>query len=143
MEYLLIALIPGAFVLNYTFYKMKLRDMKKQLIISNKQFTRLRKNFNELKDNPNISVKFFTPLNKGGITKNNTNMHIAPVETSVILEKLTMKTEVQILDRASVENTYWFYVQIPCENNINCRGWIKEKDFTMLYNHSNKLKNPF
>lgn len=143
LELLLLLLIPGSFVVSYSYYKHMLSKMKKQLILSNNQFSRLKSDYRSmLNDSSNLAVKFFTPLNKGGITSSRTNLHIAPLDNSSILQKFTIKQEVQILDKATVNNISWFYVNIPTSNNINCRGWIKEADFDILYTNSNRLNNP-
>lgn len=143
LEFLLVLLIPSSFIVSYSYYKHMMSKMKKQLILSNNQFSRLKSDYRSiLNDSSKLSVKFFTPLNKGGITNTRTNLHIAPLDNSSILRKFNMKLEVQILDKATVNNVSWFYVNIPAEDNVNCRGWIKESDFDILYTTSNRLNRP-
>ena len=48
--------------------------------------------------------------------------------------------EVYIIDEVKNNQTYWYYVSLPLDSNINSRGWICEEEFLTLYDNT-KLSN--
>lgn len=51
--------------------------------------------------------------------------------------------EVKILDSAIIDNRTWFYVSLPVDTLYNCRGWINENDFSLVYSLSKDIPSNF
>lgn len=126
----------------YLYYEKKLSITKKRLLTTSNQFYNIRKQYrNAFSKLENINIRFLTPPIKTAITNNNIDMLLAPLANAPKLKKLEVKMEVNILDSAIIDNTLWYYVNLPVDSQYNCRGWIKDSDFISLDSESKKIKS--
>ncbi|MDZ5016618.1 hypothetical protein GNF72_15555, partial [Clostridium perfringens] len=58
---------------------------------------------------------------------------------SQLIRKINIRMEVGILDSAEVTKQIWYYVNLPIDNCMNCRGWINSKEFSMFYSESSSI----
>lgn len=134
-------IIVGGFL----FYENKLNYSKRQLIVATRQVEdlRFRVSSSVQRQNTKLLVKYLIPSNRMGLTNNSSTLFIAPLNDSPILQKFSVKMEVSILDKADINNESWFYVEVPSDNNINCRGWVKQKDFSLFYDSSRAMTRTY
>lgn len=122
----------------YLSYERKMLLYKRQLSITLKQYNILKNKSKILKDNKSnlsntLKIRFSIPKYRSGTVIYNSNVFIAPLDNSIILRTLKESTEVSILDFSENNDEGWYYVNIPNLNNINSRGWINSKSFTVFY----------
>lgn len=140
MQYFLIIILIGSTLGTYYYYDKKLAITKKQLMITSNQYRTMRSQYvNTLSKNQNINVKFSVPEGSKALTNTKANIFLAPLTDSPVLKTLTIKMEVKLLDSALINSSTWFYVDLPIDTNINCRGWINKEDISLIYSNSNDL----
>lgn len=134
MKYFVILILVLTIILMYFYYEKKLTIAKKRILRTSNQFNNIRNEYrSSLTKNQNISIEFVSPTIKKAITKNNITVFIAPITDSPIIKVLNVKMEVEILDSAIINNATWFYVNLPIDDNFNCRGWINKNDLSFIY----------
>lgn len=140
MQFLVFIILISAIAGVYLYYDQKLSKVKKQLMIASNQ---LRKSKTKYRSSTTIdktlNIKFITPSTNIGITNKGAQLYLAPIIDSPKLTTLQIKMEVQILDSAIVEDSLWFYVNLPIDSDINCRGWIAKSDFSTIFPNSNSI----
>ncbi|WP_300382413.1 hypothetical protein [Clostridium sp.] len=142
--FILLLITSSSNVYLYFSYGKKNLLLKRQLSITLKQYDMLKSKNKSIKDNERkldkpIEIRFSIPNYKSGIVNSNSNLFIAPLSNSNVLRNLTQTTEVSILDFSEINTDTWYYVNIPNFNNINSRGWINSKNFTVFYSTSENL----
>ncbi|GAB6168542.1 hypothetical protein JCM1393_10020 [Clostridium carnis] len=144
MKYLIFIILLVALIAMYFYYDKKLALARKQLMIASKQSNTIKSKYNNTKRvKINFNIKFTNPISKTGILNNATPLYIAPTKNSPVLRKTDIRMEVQILDSAEYDGETWYYVNLPVDTNINSRGWVNKKDFSILYSESSKItKSP-
>lgn len=148
MNFILLLISLLSIVGGYFYFDYKLSLARKQQMIASNQYAALRESYKKLvknrsttniKDKPNISVKFSNPPSKGGITNSNISLYLAPLYEAPTIKDINIRMETSILDSAEVNNEIWFYVALPIDTNINSRGWINKSDFFIIYNRSRNV----
>lgn len=131
---ILIAAIAGI----YLYYDQQLAKVKKQLMITSNQLRKNKTQYRALTPiNKPLNIKFISPSSQIGITNTGAKLYLAPTLDSPKLNTLSIKMEVKILDSAIVDSLLWFYVNLPIDSDINCRGWISKNDFSTIFPNSN------
>ncbi|MDB1942381.1 hypothetical protein ABHA07_17290 [Clostridium tertium] len=137
MKYILFIILILSLIALYFYYEKKLELMRKQLMITSHQYNNIRNKYDvPKKANNNLSIRFITPSYKTGIINTDSKLYIAPLDSSQIIRKTNIRMEVSVLDSAESNNQTWYYVNLPIDNCINCRGWINSKDVSMFYSES-------
>ncbi len=140
MQFVIFIILISAIAGVYLYYDQQLAKVKKQLMITSNQ---LRKNKTQYRSLTPISkplnIKFINPSSQVGITNTGAQLYLAPTIDSSKLNTLLIKMEVKILDSAIVDNLLWFYVNLPIDSDINCRGWICKNDFSTIFPNSNSI----
>lgn len=139
MKYILFLSMILIIVFLVLYNNKKMAIIKHQLMIAKNQNSSLRHKISNYSSISKIKISFLTPENKYGIIDSNTKILLAPVKDSVVLNTNGIKMEVYIIDMAEINNSLWYYVAIPSDNNINSRGWVNQKDFTILYSTSRNI----
>lgn len=140
MRYILFILLILLLVAIYFYYDKKLSLIKKQLMITSNQYNNIKNKYDiSKKTNNNLSVRFTSPSYKTGIINNDVKLYIAPLDSSQVIRRINIRMEVNILDSAELNNQTWYYVNLPIDNCINCRGWINSKDISMFYSESSSI----
>ncbi|MGL4773424.1 MAG: hypothetical protein ACRC2K_07660 [Clostridium sp.] len=144
MEIFIIILLVLVLIGGLIFFQSKIAQSKHQLVVLTRQVDNLRSRASSSKiRNSRLLVKYLIPESRMGLTNANTNLFISPLEDSPILQNLSVKMEVTILDKVSIKDVTWFYVRIPSDDNINCRGWVKQTDFSLLYDTSKSISKSY
>lgn len=140
MKYIFFILLIVLLVATYLYYDRKLALIKKQLMITSNQYNIIRNKYDTLKrPETNLSIRFINPSYKSGIIATDSKLYIAPLDSSQVLRKTNIRMEVIILDSAEINSQIWYYVNLPVDNCINCRGWINSKDISIFYSDSSSL----
>lgn len=140
MKYILFILLIVLLVATYLYYDRRLALIKKQLMITSNQYNIIRNKYDTFKrPENNLSIRFINPSYKSGIIDIDSKLYIAPIDSSQILRKTNIRMEVIILDSAEINSQTWYYVNLPIDNCINCRGWINSKDISIFSSESSSL----
>lgn len=142
--FILLLLASSSTIYLYFSYERKNLLLKRQLSITLKQYNMLKAKNKVIRDNEKkldepIKIRFSIPSYRSGVVGSNSNLFIAPLNDSNILRTLKESTEVSILDFSEVNSDTWYYVNLPNFNNINSRGWINSKNFTVFHGVSENL----
>ncbi|ABG84806.1 conserved hypothetical protein [Clostridium perfringens ATCC 13124] len=121
---------------------IKITEYKRQILTLNNQLskykdTTYKKSNNDSKKN--LIINFNKPEFKYGITLPYTSIFIAPSEESIAISKIKEKSQVKIIDEAEINNEIWYYSLLNTESKINCNGWIKKSQFSMLMEDTNNI----
>lgn len=134
MKYILFIILIAAIFFIIVYYDRKYSILKHQLLVSNNYNRSLKEKLSRYGSNKsNIKVIFSTPSKLLGIIKEGTSIFLCPIENTLLMHRTNIKMEVHILDQCRINNSIWFYVTLPTDSNINCRGWVTSMDFTMFY----------
>ena len=143
MKYIIfLILIAAVIAFLIMSYEGKLFKLKRQLLIANNQIERLRKQVpknSTYKKGKSSEIIFEVPSSTMGIINENTNVLLSPLYNSDIVRVTTVKMEVKILDKAILNNINWYYISLPMDTNINCRGWVNQECFSYFYGDSSDL----
>ncbi len=151
MKYILFIIPSFGMIGSYLYFDYKLSIARKQQMIASNQYTTLREDYKKLANNisktklnsTNLSIKFSTPISKTGITKPNVSLYLAPLNNSPVIKNINIRMEANILDSALLNSETWFYVALPIDTDINCRGWINKDDFSVLYSNSKNISKSY
>ena len=152
MKFIIFILPIACMASGYFYFDYKLSLARKEQMIASNQYIALREHYRKLskskfnsniRRNINLSIKFLTPISKAGITKPNISLYIAPLYDSPNIKDINIRMEVSILDSAEINGETWFYVVLPIDSNVNCRGWINKNDFFTIYSNSRNVSKPY
>ncbi|EHR1329061.1 MAG: hypothetical protein E6682_12095 [Clostridium perfringens] len=137
---ILLGVCTVAFVLYQC--NIKITEYKRQILTLNNQLskykdTTYKKSNNDSKKN--LIINFNKPEFRYGITLPYTSIFIAPSEESIAITKIKEKSQVKIIDEAEINNEIWYYSLLNTESKINCNGWIKKSQFSMLMEDTNNI----
>lgn len=143
MIYVLILIISISLIAFLIFsYEKKLNLSRRQLLVANSQINKLKKYVpNQYNTRGGLAIKFSCPENNLGIVNENSKVFMSPLDTSYILQNISVKMEVKILDKAEIGKDIWYYVSLPIDGNINSRGWIKISNFSYFYSNNSSVMN--
>ena len=140
MKFILLLIIASiAIYIIYIYFSNQQAKLKHKLVVIAQHNETLKK---ELCMNKaaNLSAKFPTPLNNSGILNEGVNIYIAPLNNSSVINKNKVKTQVDILDECTLSDITWFYISLPLESDVNCHGWVKKNDFSMLCSNTQDIE---
>ena len=121
----------------YFYYEKKLTIAKKRILRTSNQINNIRNEYrNSIAKTKYLDVQFIRPSITTAIANNESTVFLAPLTDSPKVKVLNIKMEVKILDSAIINDTTWFYVNLPIDSNYNCRGWITKDDFSFIYQQS-------
>lgn len=69
-----------------------------------------------------------------GTLEDSSHIYIYPDLASPCIYISNELLKVNIIEKASVENNIWYYVQLPIDSNINSKGWVISSSLSNLYN---------
>ncbi|MGG5460281.1 hypothetical protein [Clostridium sp. B9] len=136
----LTALGATAFILYQC--NIKVNEYKRQILTLNNQLSKY-KNTTYKKSNDvnkkNLIINYNKPEFTYGIVLPYTSIFLAPSEESIAINRLKEKSQVKIIDEAELNNEIWYYSLLNTESKINCNGWIKKSQFSMLMEDTSNL----
>lgn len=134
MKYILFIILIAIIFIIIFYYDRKYSLLKHQLIVSNKSNNSLKEKLSRYGiDKSTIKVEFSTPSKLLGIIKEKTSIFLCPIENTILMHRTNIKMEVHILDQCIINNNIWFYVDLPTDSNMNCRGWVMSINFLTFY----------
>lgn len=144
MKYFIFILLILIIIFMYFYYEKKLTIAKNRILRTSSQFNNIRNEYrNSISKTKHLNVKFVQPSITTAIANNKSTIFLAPTTYSPQLKTLDIKMEVKILDSAIIDNRTWFYVSLPVDTLYNCRGWINENDFSLVYSLSKDIPSNF
>lgn len=135
---ILLGVCSVAFVLYQC--NIKITEYKRQILTLNNQLSKYKDSIYKKTNNDskkNLIINFNKPEFRYGITLPYTSIFIAPSEESISISKIKEKSQVKIIDEAEINNEIWYYSLLNTESKINCNGWIKKSQFSMLMEDTN------
>lgn len=125
----LFIILIGAIVILYLYYDNKIMLLKRQLLVLNSQYSKLKEKSNINISSQKIIATFTTPSVTTSCLNSNSNIYLAPLINSPILQCTIEPTDVRIIDSVIINSSSWFYISFP-HCTINNRGWVLEKDLS-------------
>ena len=139
MKFILLLLIAGAAIyLIYLYFSNEQVKLKHNLILVTQYNEKLKKELC-MNKSKNICAKFSTPLNTYGILNEGIQIYIAPLENSSVINSIKEEMQVDILDECTLSDVTWFYINLPLDSDVNCHGWVKKCNFSMLCSNKNEI----
>lgn len=115
----------------------KISALRMDLMLSKQQLVQLQNKCRTLNnETSDFKIEFLTPEYTSGTIPSNTSLYLYPEKNSPILQRISTKMEVNILDSAVIDTAKWYYISLPIDSNINCNGWINSDKFLTLENSS-------
>lgn len=115
-------------------YNQKVSALRMDLMLSKQQILQLQNKFKTLETrSSDLTIEFLNTNDTSGIIMANTPVYLSPEKNSPTLQKVSSTIEVTILDKASINNSLWYYVSLPIDSNINSKGWVRCDDFSDIF----------
>ena len=139
MKFILLLILTAiAIYFLYLYFSNEQTKLKNKLIFLTRYNEELKKELCKNKKK-NLSAKFSNPEVSSGILNENINIYIAPIDNSSIINSTSAKMQVNIIDECTIYDITWLYINLPSASNINCHGWVKKNDFSMLCSNSHDI----
>ncbi|MEY8000828.1 hypothetical protein AB8U03_11590 [Clostridium sp. Mt-5] len=84
-----------------------------------------------------INVKYITPQSVNAIVTIKSNIYLAPILNSAIINTLEKNTHIRIHDSIEIMNEFWYEVSLVENTRINSKGWIKSNCIKVNLPNSN------
>lgn len=134
---LLLAILVIYFI--YIYFSNEQAKLKHKLILLTRYNDKLKKELC-INKKKSICAKFSIPENNNGILNEEVNIYLAPISNSLIINTTgNTKEQVKLLDECTIEDTTWLYISLSLESDINCHGWVKKSDFSILCSPSTEI----
>lgn len=128
----LILIGGGGFIVFYKFQENMTSLLRENHLLKN-QLSTVRTKYNQLLESQkNYSIEFLTVDNLYGLLPQKNNIYLYPDKNAPVLKILEIGMQAGILEKVTVDNTTWYYVALPIDNNINSRGWVPYDSFSNL-----------
>lgn len=125
--------IAGGGYFGISNYEQKISTLNMDKMLLKKQLSKLQDQYKKLDTIKNkCNIQFLNLDNHYGIIPKGSLIYLSPYVDSCVLQTISIAMEVGILEKAIVDNIVWYYIALPIETNINCRGWIDESSFSNL-----------
>lgn len=125
--------IAGGGYFGISNYEQKISILNMDKMLLKKQLLKLQDQYKKLDNLKNkCTIQFLNLDNHYGIIPKGSLIYLSPYVDSCVLQTISIAMEVGILEKAIVDNKIWYYIALPLETNINCRGWIDESSFSNL-----------
>lgn len=125
--------IAGGGYFGISNYEQKISTLNMDKMLLKKQLSKLQDQYKKLDTIKNkCTIQFLNLDNHYGIIPKGSLIYLSPYVDSCVLQTISIAMEVGILEKAIVDNIVWYYIALPIETNINCRGWIDESSFSNL-----------
>ena len=127
---ILLSIGAGMFYINK--YENTISSLRLDLRLTKKQLDTL---INKSKtSDKNFTIEFCDIDYIYGTLEDSSHIYIYPDLASPCIYISNELLKVNIIEKASVENNIWYYVQLPIDSNINSKGWVISSSLSNLYN---------
>ena len=128
----ILGIAGGGYFLIYR-YEQNISSLHMDNMLLKKQLSKIQDQYKKLDNLKNkCTIQFINLDNHYGIIPKGSLLHLSPYIDSCLLQTISIAMEVGILEKALVDDMVWYYIALPIESNINCRGWIDESSFSSL-----------
>lgn len=135
----ILAIVGGGYFL-ISRYERRISAIHMDNMLLKKQLSKIQNQYKKLDDLKNkCTIQFLNLDNHYGIIPKGSLIYLSPHVDSCVLQTISIAMEVGILEKALVNNIVWYYVALPIESNVNCRGWIDELSFSSLSSSKTEL----
>jgi len=129
---LLIIIGGSGFTVFYKFQE-NMTSISKDNYLLKSQISTLRNKYNELLESQkNYVIEFLTINDLYGLLPKGTHVYLYPDKDAPCLKILDIGMQAEILEKAIVANSNWYYVALPVDSNINSRGWVIDDSFSNI-----------
>lgn len=129
---ILLGLGTGFFFINQ--YEKTISSLRLNLVMTKKQLDALIKQ--QKPGDKNFLIEFLDIDSTYGILTESSCIYLSPELDSPSLYMNSESLKVDIIDKALIDNTIWYYVKLPINSSINSKGWAISSSFSNLYNES-------
>ncbi|GFP78536.1 MULTISPECIES: hypothetical protein [Clostridium] len=142
MKLIIIFLLILVIACMYLYFDRKLSFSRQQYLLLSNQHKALREKYNSLNSSlTNISIRYLNTTTSNGVTLEGVFLMLSPLEKGPIINKITQKLQVRILEEAEVSNQIWYFVSLPLNTDFNSKGWLRKSDFSLLFSSSQDVMN--
>lgn len=140
---ILVCISGTAFMFFY--FDSRIKEYKRNILTLNSQIYKLKttakkqnKDTAQLKE---ISIYYRKSNFYHGITLPYTNVYLAPIKDSPIVNRIKDKLQVKIVEECEINKEIWYLVDLGLNTTLNCKGWIRKSQFSMFLDKQLPLPN--
>ncbi|MEY8763206.1 MULTISPECIES: hypothetical protein [Clostridium] len=123
LAFLFTVLVIAASVILYNFQN-KISSQRRQILSLKYENDNLKSKIS--KEIPKkINVRYITPSQVNALVAVKSNMYLAPISSSSIINILEKNTLLRVHDGIEIMDEFWYEVSIIDSSRINSKGWIK------------------
>ncbi|CAB1254779.1 hypothetical protein ACFHWD_08560 [Clostridium sp. MT-14] len=123
LAFLFITLIICTSVILYNF-QSKISSQRRQILSLKYENDSLKSKISK-EIPPKINVRYITPQYVNALVTVKSNIYLAPILNSGIINTLEKNTPIRVHDSIEILNEFWYEVSIAGSSRINSKGWIK------------------
>lgn len=147
MKFLLIFIILlcfGATGFMFIYFDSKIKEYKRNILTLNSQIYKLKTTYKQQKIDPKTHLKEISIYYKKsdfqyGVTHPYTNIYLAPLNDSFIINRIKDPLQVKIIDACEINKETWYFIDLEFNDGLNRKGWIKKSRFSMFINNQINL----
>ena len=137
---LIIILIGGSGAFFLKSFDEKYVALQKNNLLLKSQISKIQEKYDLLDSSTKkCKLEFLNVDNNYGLLPKETIIRVSPLNNSCILKKIDIGMQVGILEKVKSNDSIWYYVVLPLENNINSRGWVEEFSFSEIYHSKTEI----
>ena len=125
-----ILLCLGSTGFMFIYFDSKIKKYKRNILTLNNQIHKRE-----------ISIYYKTSEFEYAVTQPYTNVYLAPINNSLIVNRLKDAFKVKILDECEINKETWYFVELGLNSGLNNKGWIKKSRFSIFINREINLPN--
>lgn len=149
MKFLFIFIILvciGVTAFMFFYFDSKIKEYKRNILTLNNQIYKLKTSVKkQTKDTTNqskeVSIYYRNSNFYYGITLPYTNVYLAPIKDSPIVNRIKDKLQVKIVEECEINKEIWYLVDLGLNTTLNCKGWIKKSQFSVFIDKQLPLPN--
>lgn len=140
-----ILLCLGSTGFMFIYFDSKIKKYKRNILTLNNQIDKIKAPHKQSEiQNTNlreISIYYKTSEFEYAVTQPYTNVYLAPINNSLIVNRLKDAFKVKILDECEINKETWYFVELGLNSGLNNKGWIKKSRFSIFINKEINLPN--
>ena len=147
MKFLLMFIILaciGTTTFMFFYFDLKIKEYKRNILALNNQVYKLKTSCkkqqkvetNHLKE---VSIHYRKSNFYYGITLAYTNVYLAPLNDSPIVNRIKDSIQVKIIYECELNKEIWYFIDLGLNTTVNCKGWIKKSQFSIFIDNQMPL----
>lgn len=138
MRFLIIFIILvclGSTGFMFIYFDSKIKEYKRNILTLNNQIYKLKTTNKQSNTNQKeISIYYKKSDFQYAVTHPYTNVYLAPLNDSFIVNRIKDPLKVKILDECEINKEIWYFIDLGLSDGLNNKGWIKKSRFSMFIN---------